>query len=113
MTGVPGGVKAKHPSSCFAGSHVTFLSHMVLLSGFLFWVYFLCMPALIKCPICGRENDFFENPTGPFCSARCKLVDLGKWLGEDYRISEPLRPDHLEAYEHLSGEGLDQPEEEL
>ncbi len=30
------------------------------------------------------------------------MVDLGKWLGEDYRISEPLRPDHFASYEELS-----------
>ncbi len=63
------------------------------------------MAAIIKCPICGRENDFFAEPLGPFCSKRCKLVDLGKWLGEDYRISEPLRPDQLEDYEEGTGEG--------
>ncbi len=27
-----------------------------------------------------------DNPFAPFCSERCKLVDLGKWLGEEYRI---------------------------
>ena len=25
----------------------------------------------------------------PFCSERCQLIDLGKWLGEEYRVSEP------------------------
>ena len=70
------------------------------------------MPALIKCPICGRENDLFAQPTGPFCSVRCQRVDLGKWFNEDYRFSEPLRPDHLESYEGLTGPALDQPEEE-
>ena len=70
------------------------------------------MAAIIKCPICGRENDFFSEPLGPFCSKRCKLVDLGKWFGEDYKISEPLRPDHLSEYEERTGEGLDLPERE-
>ncbi len=69
------------------------------------------MAALIKCPVCKRENDFFAEPLGPFCSNRCKNVDLGQWFGENYRISEPLRPDHLEEYEGLTGEALDQPEE--
>ena len=54
------------------------------------------MAAIIKCPICGRENDFFAEPLGPFCSKRCKMIDLGKWLGEEYRISEPLTPDQAE-----------------
>ncbi|MDD5350086.1 MAG: DNA gyrase inhibitor YacG [Chthoniobacteraceae bacterium] len=54
------------------------------------------MATLIRCPICGRENDFFAEPLGPFCTVRCKQVDLGKWLGEEYRISEPLDADALE-----------------
>jgi len=68
----------------------------------------------IHCPICGKQNDYFSDPLGPFCSNRCKMVDLGKWLGEEYRISEPLKPEHFSEYEELSGgEELDRPEEEL
>jgi len=66
-------------------------------------------PSLLKCPICGKENDFFVPPTGPFCSDRCKLLDLGKWFNEDYRISEPLRPDHFAEYESAEGEELNRP----
>lgn len=51
---------------------------------------------IIACPTCGKKNAFFEEPLGPFCSARCKTIDLGKWLGEEYVVSEPLRPDHFE-----------------
>ena len=48
-----------------------------------------------------------------FCSHRCKLIDLGKWLGGEHVISEPLRPEHLEPYADLSaGENLDQAEVE-
>lgn len=67
--------------------------------------------SLVKCPACGKENDFDADPFGPFCSTRCKLIDLGKWLGEEYRISEPLRPDHFEDYEKLEGGKLDEPED--
>lgn len=70
------------------------------------------MPSLMKCPICGRETDFFADPLGPFCSVRCKQIDLGKWLNEEYRFSEPLRPDAMEDYEQMQGPALDQPEEE-
>ena len=49
---------------------------------------------------------------GPFCSVRCKRVDLGNWFTEDYKISEPLTPDHLEDYESRTGPALDQPEAE-
>jgi len=38
-----------------------------------------------------REPD--EVPDRPFCSARCRLVDLGRWFNEEYRIRVPLEPD--------------------
>ena len=55
----------------------------------------MASPTPIHCPICGKENDYFAEPLGPFCSARCKMIDLGRWFGEEYRVSEPLRPDHF------------------
>ena len=65
----------------------------------------------VKCPTCRKEGQWFATPFGPFCSKRCKLVDLGKWLNEEARISEPLRPDHFQDYADLSpGEHLDNPE---
>lgn len=67
----------------------------------------------IQCATCGKPADFFAEPMGPFCSARCKMVDLGKWLGEEYRLSEPLRADHFAEYEELTGGAeLDQPRAE-
>jgi endogenous inhibitor of DNA gyrase (YacG/DUF329 family) len=40
----------------------------------------------IKCPVCKKETIWDENPFRPFCSERCRLIDLGKWASEDYRI---------------------------
>jgi len=40
----------------------------------------------IKCPICKNVTTWEENPWRPFCSERCKLIDLGKWVFEEYRI---------------------------
>ncbi len=40
----------------------------------------------IKCPICKKEARWDNNPFRPFCSERCRLIDLGKWASEDYRI---------------------------
>jgi endogenous inhibitor of DNA gyrase (YacG/DUF329 family) len=53
--------------------------------------------ASIKCPTCKREGDWFAGAYGPFCSRRCKLVDLGKWFGEEHLISQPLRPGESEG----------------
>jgi endogenous inhibitor of DNA gyrase (YacG/DUF329 family) len=42
------------------------------------------------CPICEKPvAPRAENPAFPFCSDRCRLVDLAKWLGEEYRIPGP------------------------
>ncbi len=40
----------------------------------------------MKCPTCGKQLDWKDNPHRPFCSERCKLVDLGKWVNEEYRV---------------------------
>jgi uncharacterized protein len=58
----------------------------------------------IACPICKRvvEDAPEDYQYRPFCSERCKLVDLGNWLGEKYRISRALQP------EDLSDDGIEQ-----
>ena len=67
----------------------------------------------VKCPTCQKRGDWLATSFGPFCSKRCKLVDLGKWFQEEHAISEPLRPDALEPYADLPpGEHLDRPESE-
>jgi endogenous inhibitor of DNA gyrase (YacG/DUF329 family) len=67
----------------------------------------------VKCPTCKKEGEWLDGPFGPFCSKRCKLVDLGDWFNEDIRISEPLRPDHFQGYENAPpGQDLDRPEQD-
>ena len=69
-------------------------------------------PQNLRCPTCKKPGDWFAASFGPFCSQRCKLVDLGKWLGGEHVISEPLRPDHFAAFEDLpSDKNPDQAEE--
>lgn len=49
-----------------------------------------------RCPTCKREHQATaEVRHRPFCSPRCQLLDLGRWLDEDYRVSDPLGPDAL------------------
>ena len=53
----------------------------------------------IKCRSCGKEliyNVISDIPTFPFCSERCKLVDLGLWFDEERRIEEPSTSDQPE-----------------
>jgi endogenous inhibitor of DNA gyrase (YacG/DUF329 family) len=56
-----------------------------------------------KCPTCNKQAEWKNNPFRPFCSERCKLVDLSKWVSEEYRV--PGRPVPGEAVE----EDEDQP----
>ena len=43
-----------------------------------------------RCPICDRpmRGERSEWPNLPFCSDRCRLIDLGRWLGEKYCIPD-------------------------
>jgi endogenous inhibitor of DNA gyrase (YacG/DUF329 family) len=52
----------------------------------------------ITCPICKTvlENAPADFESRPFCSARCKLVDLGNWLDGSYRIPSAERPEDVE-----------------
>jgi endogenous inhibitor of DNA gyrase (YacG/DUF329 family) len=49
------------------------------------------MPRKIKCPGCGEECDYEGNPFRPFCSERCRLIDLGKWISGNYRVTSTMR----------------------
>ena len=40
----------------------------------------------LHCSVCGREFRAEESPAMPFCSDRCRLVNLGRWLDERYGL---------------------------
>jgi endogenous inhibitor of DNA gyrase (YacG/DUF329 family) len=43
-------------------------------------------PARVNCPTCQRELEWATAPFRPFCSERCRLLDLGAWLSEQHAI---------------------------
>lgn len=50
----------------------------------------------VRCPRCRREEEVPDDfRWRPFCSRRCKIIDLGNWLDEVYRLSRPLAPDEI------------------
>ena len=51
---------------------------------------------IVKCPNCKKPVVWEETPTRPFCSPRCKLIDLGRWLDEDYSIAADEADDFSE-----------------
>jgi uncharacterized protein len=52
-------------------------------------------PAIVTCPQCHAEVvwDSKTSPFRPFCSERCKLIDLGQWAAESYRVPVEAAPD--------------------
>ena len=62
------------------------------------------MPVRVRCPTCKREIAWSDEfPHRPFCSDRCRLIDLGAWLTEQHKIpdeagtaEDQLHPDSAE-----------------
>jgi endogenous inhibitor of DNA gyrase (YacG/DUF329 family) len=63
------------------------------------------MAAILRCPIC-KKPVAFEDPNMPFCSDRCRAIDLGNWATEKYAVATPASPDEPEAPDEAEhGEG--------
>ena len=59
-----------------------------------------------RCPVCSATVDLTALATPPFCSERCPVIDLGRWLDEAYSVPEVRRGDDDEG----DGEGAIPPE---
>lgn len=58
----------------------------------------------VRCPQCGNGTPWVpENLWRPFCSARCKQIDLGSWAANSYRI--PVQDDRNESGGGATGAG--------
>lgn len=50
------------------------------------------MATIVNCPQCKTTLEYsLRNPYRPFCSERCKMIDLGAWAHEEFRV--PQKPD--------------------
>jgi endogenous inhibitor of DNA gyrase (YacG/DUF329 family) len=61
----------------------------------------------MRCPVCHREFEKSASPALPFCSERCRTIDLGRWLGESYGlpvVPDPEADEEPEDASHSSGE---------
>lgn len=55
-------------------------------------------PTMVHCPICNKKTAYAStNPSRPFCSERCKLIDLGKWAAEEYKVPTEAPPEGASA----------------
>jgi endogenous inhibitor of DNA gyrase (YacG/DUF329 family) len=65
-----------------------------------------------RCPICDRQVEgpgAAEWPEFPFCSSRCRLIDLGRWLGEAYSYRVPAEEEDFAAPAEGSDRETDTP----
>lgn len=50
-------------------------------------------PRVVRCPACGGDSVYAPaNPFRPFCSERCKNMDLGAWASESFRVPDEAPP---------------------
>jgi endogenous inhibitor of DNA gyrase (YacG/DUF329 family) len=59
----------------------------------------------MRCPVCQRDFDKDASPALPFCSERCRTIDLGRWLGESYSLPVVPEPDPDDALDPDAAEG--------
>jgi endogenous inhibitor of DNA gyrase (YacG/DUF329 family) len=53
----------------------------------------------MRCPICDKTFDPAASETAPFCSDRCRTIDLGRWLDESYAVPTESIPNSLDLHE--------------
>jgi len=58
----------------------------------------------VDCPLCKKKFNYYLSSFRPFCSEKCKLIDLGQWLNESYAVpAQKLTEEeiiNLEKLEH-------------
>ncbi len=50
------------------------------------------LPKTYPCPRCGIKTAWQDNTFKPFCSERCKIIDLGAWASEEYALPAETTP---------------------
>lgn len=64
----------------------------------------------MRCPHCRKPVVWENNPDRPFCCERCRMIDLGRWADEAYRIPEPVveagDPDNIVSLEERRNKDL-------
>ena len=69
------------------------------------------IPKRVRCPQCGSKVEYrIDNPSRPFCSERCKLMDLGAWAAERYAIPGVATSSGIAA--DFPADDIDDPAEE-
>lgn len=67
----------------------------------------------VTCPICKKKFEYYSSEHRPFCSDRCRLIDLGQWLNESYTVpATKLTPEEIDQLEQIHEEKNQSSEED-
>ena len=59
----------------------------------------------VTCPSCKKKFEYYSSEFRPFCSDRCRLIDLRQWLNESYTVpATKLTPDEVDQLEQIINE---------
>lgn len=59
----------------------------------------------VVCPHCKKKFNYYSSEFRPFCTERCRLIDLGQWLSESYTVPvEKMNQDEIETIERIIDE---------
>jgi endogenous inhibitor of DNA gyrase (YacG/DUF329 family) len=59
----------------------------------------------VTCPRCKKKFNYYSSEFRPFCTEKCRLIDLGQWLNETYTVpAQKLNPEEIEKLEQLINE---------
>ncbi|WP_408097600.1 DNA gyrase inhibitor YacG [Peredibacter sp. HCB2-198] len=57
---------------------------------------------MVTCPTCKQKFNYYSSEFRPFCSEKCRLIDLGQWLTESYAVPvEKLTEEEIQTLEEL------------
>jgi endogenous inhibitor of DNA gyrase (YacG/DUF329 family) len=67
----------------------------------------------VNCPQCDKVFSYYDSEFRPFCCERCKMIDLGHWFEESYRLptKETIRPDQNNENKQNESQSEDHQEE--
>jgi len=67
----------------------------------------------VSCPRCKKKFNYHSSDFRPFCSEKCRLIDLGQWLNETYTVpASKITPEEAEHLEQLINEKEEDSSEE-
>ncbi len=66
----------------------------------------------VKCPQCSTEFSYYDSKFRPFCCERCRMIDLGHWLEESYKIPDTRKQENTINEKELNEFDIEEDEDD-